>query len=211
MSRLSKLTRQAHVNARKKLSCSCSSSQQSQPDTQEDHNRVNASRSLLLTPSEYTETAKLLHDIQQRVENSQVLNGGFETMLYKIDKIEESQGTIVNNVNEINEAIYQPDHGIFSRIASLKSDVDGHNQILQTRLETIDSWLTQSEHDKIDEKREKDSLCEKIQSQQRTIESLERWKANVTSAAKWILTTVGASAVTITMKLLYDYVISRVH
>ena len=49
-----------------------------------------------------------LDEIQKKLSNSSALNGGFETLLYKIDKIEQSQGQLVNKVDKIHDAIYDP-------------------------------------------------------------------------------------------------------
>lgn len=179
--------------------------------SKDQHRRLGNVHERLLTPSEYTETAKLLYDIRQKVENSPVLNGGFETMLYKVDKIEESQGKIVDSVNVINDAIYQPDDGIFARITLLKSDVNAHTQMLQTELESLDTWRVQSHSDRSDDKKLMDQLNDKIRAQQKTIETLELWKSNVTSMVKWSVTTISASLITIVAKILYDYVVAHVH
>ena len=63
---------------------------------------------------------RLLQNIQQKLEKSAALNGGFDKLLYKIDSIENSQNIIANKVDKIHDAIYDPDEGLFARMSANK-------------------------------------------------------------------------------------------
>ena len=64
---------------------------------------------------------KVLYDIHKKILASSALNGGFDTLLYKIDKIEQGQSQVSTKVDKIHDAIYHPDEGLFARIAANKA------------------------------------------------------------------------------------------
>lgn len=154
------------------------------------------------------DVAHLLLEIQQKVSSSPALNGGFDTLLYKVDKIEESQGQIVQTVASIHEAIYNPDTGIFSRIAGVKASQAEDRSEIDKKFIELNAWKTQTDKIVTDDAIGDSELQKKVETQQKTIENLERWKSNVSSVGKWSLATIGGGTITILLKALYDFVSS---
>ena len=73
-----------------------------------------------------------LDEINKKLNTSAALNGGFDTLLYKIDKIEQSQGQLVSKVDKIHDAIYDPSEGIFSKLSEYKlENTNTVNEIVQ--------------------------------------------------------------------------------
>jgi hypothetical protein len=75
--------------------------------------------------SEFTkEDLNFLRDsiekIQDKLDQSKVLNGGFDTMIYKIDNMQEKQNITSEKVEKIHEALYEPDEGFFARVKTIE-------------------------------------------------------------------------------------------
>lgn len=70
------------------------------------------------------EDLSLLNDsvqrIQEKIDQSKILNGGFDTIMFKIDHIQENQQQTNDKVDKISEALYEPDQGFFSRVKSME-------------------------------------------------------------------------------------------
>lgn len=150
------------------------------------------------------DTVQLLMDIQQKVNGSPALNGAFDTLLYKVDKIEESQGKIVQTVASIHEAIYNPDNGLFSRISSVKATQAEDRAEAEKRMIELNAWKNQTDKAVSEDAVGDSKLQEKVESQQKIIDGLERWKSNVSAVGKWTLATVAGGIVTILVKVVYE-------
>lgn len=149
---------------------------------------------------------RLLSDIQQKINSSSALNGGFDTLMYKVDKIEESQGKMLTTVDEIKEAIYDPDSGLFSRISEVKQTATEETTELDKKLISLDAWKTHTEKDVAEDKSSQDELGRKVAQQQTLIDDVQRWRSNVTSIGKWASVALGGGVVTLLFKLAYDFV-----
>jgi len=63
----------------------------------------------------------LLNDIQLKLTSSTVMNGGFEKLFEKVNKIETTQEKIITDINEIRGEIYDPNSGLYSKIKNCES------------------------------------------------------------------------------------------
>jgi hypothetical protein len=57
-------------------------------------------------------------------ENNQFLSGlevKFDRMLTNIDGVKDKQEEMLENINKIKEAVYNPDEGLYARLKSLES------------------------------------------------------------------------------------------
>jgi hypothetical protein len=150
------------------------------------------------------DTTRVLAEIQQKVNSSPALNGGFDTLLYKVDKIEESQGKIVSTVDKIHAAIYEPDTGLFSRINTVQATASKENGELEKQLIELNTWKAQTEKSAQEDKTSDEALVKKVEEQQKVIEQLTQWKATVSKVGAWIGMGFGGGAVTLLFKILYD-------
>jgi hypothetical protein len=152
---------------------------------------------------------RLLHNIQQKLEKSSALNGGFDRLLYKIDSIENNQNAIAGKVDKIHDAIYDPDEGLFARIATNKADqVESVNKI-EKRVIEISTWKDQKDKDTSQTEDTVEKFNTKMFSLENDIQSLNRFKLAAIGLTKWILAAVGGGTITILFKVLYDYVIVK--
>jgi len=141
-----------------------------------------------------------LDEIQRKLSNSSALNGGFDTLLFKIDKIEQSQGQLVNKVDKIHDAIYDPNDGIFSKLSEYKLENTNQVNEITQNLSELQVWkeVKDKEEEKVDQKSTKNTM--KLESLERTVESLERNKNNTWAVMKWFLVAFGGGLITLTIK-----------
>ena len=88
----------------------------------------------------FPHSERLLQNIQQKLEKSAALNGGFDKLLYKIEGIENSQNQIGTKVDKIHEAIYHPDDGLFARIAANKSEQNENVTKIEKQVVELSTW-----------------------------------------------------------------------
>lgn len=147
-------------------------------------------------------TDDVLGDIHKKIISSSALNGGFDVLMFKIEKIEQNQEEIVGKVDKIHDAIYDPDDGIFSRMNS--SNLNTIEKINETdqRLIEISEWKKRREKDeeKIEESVEESST--RLSALQKSVDDLQKSKNVVWGALRWILVAVAGGSLTLLFKWL---------
>lgn len=140
---------------------------------------------------------ELLDLIQKKLQNSAALNGGFDTLLHKIDKIEQSQGQIVSQVEKIHEAIYDPNDGIFSKMSQTKLDSTQQFNNIENKITSLTEWRKQTE--KIDEKQVEsvEQFSTKLVNISTDVANLMRAKQHSVSGIKWFAAAVGGGLLTL--------------
>lgn len=108
--------------------------------------------------------------------NNESYNSNIDTLLYKVDKIEEVTGLSMSKIEAMNNLLYDPEHGIFSRVKS----VENSSEIISRNENNINIMKSD-------------------------IRDIILWKNKVISIAKWIIVTVAGAAITLIIKLVYDY------
>ena len=153
---------------------------------------------------------QLLAEIQAKL-NAPALNGWFETLMYKVDKIEETQDKILEEVSALSDTIYDPDNGIFARIKSVENaDLEELHRLEKDFLE-MQSWKesekkkTEELHSILLEKQDK------IREMERQIEDLTQWKASISGMSRWAAITIGGGGVSMLIKVIYDYLSCHIH
>jgi len=145
---------------------------------------------------------QVLGDIHKKITSSSALNGGFDVLMFKIEKIEQNQEEIVGKVDKIHDAIYDPDDGIFSKMSS--SNVKTIEKINETdqRLIEIAEWKKRREkdEDKIEESVEEAST--RLSSLQKSVDDLQKSKNTVWGFLRWILVAVAGGSLTLMFKWL---------
>jgi len=152
---------------------------------------------------------KMLYNIQQKLDKSAVLNGGFDRLFYKIDAIESNQATIVSKVDKIHDAIYDPDEGLFARISNNKAAQNESIAQVEKKVIEINAWKDQKSKNLDEIENSSDTLTTKLNSLENSVESLNTFKVTTIGLAKWLLAAGGGGIITIIFKVLYDYVIIK--
>lgn len=137
------------------------------------------------------EHKELLNTIHNKLDSSAVLNGGFDRLIYTIEGMERNQNQIVDKVEKIHEAIYHPDDGLFSRIASNKSSQNESFSKVENQISQIIDWKDKHSelHDDKNEmcEQESDDIQEKIIKIEHSLSNVEKFQTYAFSAAKWLL------------------------
>lgn len=143
-----------------------------------------------------------LADIKSKLHSSTVLNGGFDILLHKIDKIEQGQGQIVGKVEKIHDAIYDPSEGIFSKLSETKVEYTQQFGLLEQKMIEISEWKKHKE--KADDKLEivNDDLSAKFLLIEKSVDTLSKSRATVWGVFKWVGVAIGGAIVTLLFKFL---------
>jgi hypothetical protein len=152
---------------------------------------------------------RLLQNIQQKLDKSAALNGGFDKLLYKIDSIENSQNAIATKVDKIHEAIYDPDEGLFARISASKSEQTNALNGIEKKVIEISAWKEQKEKEGNQTEIEVEKFGNKIVVIENSVDSLLSFKTSTLGLAKWAMAAVGGGVITLLFKVFYTYVILK--
>jgi len=145
---------------------------------------------------------KVLYDIHKKILASSALNGGFDTLLYKIDKIEQGQSQVSTKVDKIHEAIYDPGEGIFAKLAEHKLENFQKLSDLEQDLVALEQWKKQKEKQDDKEGNEADENSDKIVMLEKSVESLTKSKTFAWSALKWLAVALGGGLITLVFEFI---------
>lgn len=151
-----------------------------------------------------TEVPQIVSDIQKKVNGSAALNGGFDVLMYKVEKIEETQEKIVDTVSSIHQAIYHPDNGIFARISSTRASQIEDKVDLEKKITEFNSWKESEIKASSEEKSSDKDLKEKVTSHQESIQELNKFKTTTSAIAKWLVVAITGGIITISLRALYE-------
>ena len=158
----------------------------------------------------------LLTDIQKKLDHT-VFNGGFETLLKNVESIEASQKELVNQFRELNEVIYEPDTGLFSRIKKAETLYADEIKELQRSVKDITDWKKElDEPDGVIESYKEVAQIKKwktdmtapggIVETYKEVGDIKEWKKNVMK----IIWGFGSAAGLMLLKTIYDFLIQHV-
>lgn len=154
------------------------------------------------TPVSVREKSTAIDEINKKLSSSAALNGGFDTLLYKIDKIEQSQGQLVNKVDKIHDAIYDPNDGIFSKLSEYKLESANQFGDVTKNVSELQLWKEVKEKEGTKDELKSDVVTQKVDTLERSVESLVRNKQNTFAVIRWFLVALGGGAVTLFIKWL---------
>lgn len=139
----------------------------------------------------------VLDEIQKKITSSSALNGGFDTLLYKIDKIEQSQGQLVSKVDKIHDTIYDTSEGIFSRLSEFKLEHANKISEISQDLVEINTWKKHLEKDGDRFVKEVEENTEKVLQLEQHVDGLVKNKNTTWAFFKWICVAIGGGIVTL--------------
>jgi len=148
------------------------------------------------TNSSSTNHKQTLSEIQKKLASSAALNGGFDTLLFKIDKIEQSQGNLVTKVDKIHEAIYDPQDGIFSKLSEYRLNNTNEVNDVKQKITELQVWKIHSERDDMRDDRAVEIATKKIAVLENSVNSLSKSKEAAWSILRWLFVAVGGALVT---------------
>jgi hypothetical protein len=146
----------------------------------------------------------LLELLEQKVNTSPAFNGGFDTLLFKMEKFDEGQTQMGNKVSSIHDAIYQPDTGLFARVKIVEQANEKVSSIdkiekdvmhLQTNLKTVEKASTSLEE-----------VTKQISDHSSKLKDLLEFKTKFSAVTRWALLTIAGGAATVVGKILIDLI-----
>ena len=153
-----------------------------------------------------------LIEMQNKILSAPAMNGGFSTLMYKIEKIEQSQEQLVEKVDEIRVVLYDPDNGLYARIKNVENSTIESERIslMEEEIKDMKSWKENEK--KFFDKSETTEiqLEKKIEEHAEIIKELQRWYQKNAAISKWLAVTIGTSVLGMLVKFLYDYLINHV-
>lgn len=161
------------------------------------------------------QVVEILRLLQQKVMGSSALNGGFDTLMYKIEKIEEGQIATGTKVDSIHDAIYHPDEGLYARVKAVElaktATLSGVEKVLGT-VEKLEKDVTHIQHQRETEaqmEREASELSKEndklVKAHAQQLKELTEFKTKVCTIAKWLAVTIGGGILTGIGKIIYDF------
>jgi uncharacterized protein with von Willebrand factor type A (vWA) domain len=121
---------------------------------------------------------------------SPALNGGFDRLVSKVDTMAESQKMMVVKVNDVHEAIYNPDDGLFARIKSV--DTEREKDIIE-----LQSWRESVNNDLVLDAQQDKELIQKVEAHELTIAELSQHRHRVVAMVKWLAVALGGGGVSL--------------
>lgn len=145
---------------------------------------------------------EVLDDIHKKIIGSAALNGGFDALMFKIEKIEQNQEQLVTKVDKIHDAIYDPQDGIFSKIS--EANLDTTNKLNETEQKIIEVTEWRKQKVKEDTKLEAiaDESSTKINSLEKNVDDLVKSKNLLTGVFRWVLVAIAGGSLTLLFKWL---------
>lgn len=135
---------------------------------------------------DFRELVKLVEVVHTKVTQAQVLNGGFDRLSLKIDRIEDVQKVTAVKVDNIHDAIYDPDEGLYARVKNIDSQHTTEFRLLEQRIENVES-AAEEVADECEKEIKEDE--ERLKSLNKQLDELKQSLTNVTrfvTKAKWI-------------------------
>jgi len=148
---------------------------------------------------------RMLAEIQDKMLHSPALNGGFDSLLNKVNKINDGQVEISSKLTSIHESIYHPDDGLFARVKMVEmAKIEGFDK-LEKEVFEINLWKIQEEKTKekqIEEIEEREELLLQHDNQ---LKDVMEFKNKISSAFKWIIVSISTGGLGVLGKLIYDF------
>ena len=117
----------------------------------------------------------LLEQIQKKLSESHVLNGGWDILLARVESMDKRQEEVLSDLLEIKQTIYDPDTGLFARLGEVKHAHSDAQHDVDQALGELTQW-----------KKTEETKTAKIDAALKAIEELKSWKASITRFV-WIV------------------------
>lgn len=140
-----------------------------------------------------------LGDLQKRVNDSPVMNGGFSKLMYTIDSMGKK-------VDSIHDAVFDPDEGLFARIKVSENTCTEKINLAKQDIVVLQSWRLDADKRKKDADDSTARVLAITKELEKQIVDINRWKTTTISILKWIGATLGTGTAGLIGKLVYETV-----
>ena len=152
---------------------------------------------------------KVLLEIQQKIDGSPVLNGGYTTLIRKVEKIDEAQGRLEASVDAIHTAIYDPDKGLFSRLNTCREVHTHETSELDKKLVALSTWQTYTSKAVDETVNDENELASKFNVQDQRITTLTERSQTTREITKWVSSAIAGGVIVLLFKILYTWIVAH--
>lgn len=145
------------------------------------------------SPSDTSQITGLLNTISKKLSERDKVSDTLDLLVYKVEKIEESQDKIINQLNDISNTLYEPDKGVFARLKENSQD-----------LKFIEESGEEEKKNFEELKKEVIELSTLQRSTDLTLKDLVRWKNQFSSVFKWVFASILTPSLAMLLKYLYE-------
>jgi hypothetical protein len=144
--------------------------------------------------------------IQNKVLGSPALNGGFETLIHKMDNFEKRQDQVIESVKEIHDAVYNPDEGLFARVRDAEMSKINEINALSTEINTLKIRQELDNRDHVLGTTAEREMKKEFDSLKIIVLEIQRGY----SILKWLTITISGGFILATIKAFYDFIVQHV-
>lgn len=144
----------------------------------------------------------VLEEIHNKVADARVLNGGFDTLLFKIDRIEEGQAQQSAKLDKIHDAIYNSTDGLFTRIAESKLETAKNFGTVVSSVVELNEWKKSASKEQEETSTAVEESQAKIETMEKNVDGLVKSKNTSWAIIKWAGVAIGGGVVALLFKYL---------
>jgi hypothetical protein len=151
-------------------------------------------------------------EMQDKILSAPAMNGEFTTLLYKVENIEQFQEQLVQKVDQIHGALYEPDNGLYARVKNVENDCVSNETIDELEKEVQEIKIWKNSEEKQSEK-EENAVVEKnkiMLEHEAALKDIQDSIAKYNAAIKWIAISLGGGLLSMIGKLIYEYVTGHI-
>jgi hypothetical protein len=147
-------------------------------------------------------------EMQDRILSAPAMNGGFTTLLFKVENIENSQSQLVEKVDQIHGVLYEPDTGLYARIKNVEKDClpEGALDDIEKDIQEIKIWKNSEEKLSAKEEAHGSENDKILNNHEIIIKDLQETINKYNTAGKWLIVSVGGGLLSMIGKLIYEFI-----
>jgi len=151
---------------------------------------------------------KRILEMQDKILSAPAMNGGFTTLLYKVDSIEDSQTKLVEKVDQIHDVLYEPDNGLYARLKNVENECVSTKDLgdIEKEVHEIKLWRNSEEKHSQKEEERDDSNNKLLLEHESMLKELQSSIRRYNAAIKWVAVSLGGGLLGMVGKLIYEYV-----
>ena len=151
-------------------------------------------------------------EMQDIILAAPAMNGGFTTLLYKVENIEQCQTQLVEKIDQIHSVMYEPDTGLYARIKNVeKSSIpEGSLDNIEKDIQEIKIWKHAEEKTSVKDDVRISENNKMLNFHEIIIKDLQETVNKYNTVIKWLLVSIGGGLLSLIGKIVYEFVSGRV-
>jgi hypothetical protein len=145
---------------------------------------------------------EVLEKLQKRVNDSPVMNGGFDKLAYTI-------GNVGEKVDSIHDAVFNPDEGLFARIKISEAAQAEKVNVVARDVAVLQSWKSDTEKYKKQTDESTERLLTITKELEKQVADVNKWRTTSVAVMKWVGATMGTGVAGLVAKLVYEVIVKH--